>query len=194
MSPCSAISLRRLHEAAPGGARQRTADADAAHAEIFGFLQRQAGRADQQVDRLWMHRLHDRGDVLPGLDARRIEAIGARLRIGVQAGRSPCSRSAAPTRKRFAAAGQQHAAVVGIDRLARRLDALDRQRALIQRLGRVAGGILDRQAGDAGLDRARDIGGDLVRLVREAALEIGIDGQIDRRAQRGEMIADVVDA
>ena len=29
--------------------------------------------------------------------------------------------------------------------------------------------------------------------MRKAALEIGVDGQIDRRAQRGEMIADLID-
>ena len=59
--------------------------------------------------------------------------------------------------------------------------------------GGIAGGILDRQPGHAGLDRARDVGADLVRLVRKAALEIGIDGQIDRRADRGEMLANVVE-
>ena len=126
-----------------------------------------------------MHRLHDRGDVFPGLDARRIEAIGAGLRIGVQAVDHQLE-IWLPDQKGFAAAGQQHAAVVGVDRLARRLDALDRERTLVQRLGGIAGGILDRQAGDAGLDRARDIGADLVGLVRKAALEIGVDGQIDR--------------
>ncbi len=82
--------------------------------------------------------------------------------------------------------------MVGIDGRSRRLDALDRERALVKRLCRVAGGILDRQPGDAGLDRARDVGGDLLRLMRKPALEIGVDGQIDGRAQRGKMSADIV--
>ena len=104
-----------------------------------------------------MHRLHDRRDLLPGLDARRIEAIGAGFRIGLQ----PVDHHGQiglADQKAFAAAGQQHAAVVGIDRRPRRLDALDRESALVQRLGGIAGEILDRQPGNAGLDRARDIG------------------------------------
>ena len=59
--------------------------------------------------------------------------------------------------------------------------------ALVERLCGISGGILDRQSGDAGLDRACDMGGDFLGFMREAALEIGIDGQIDRAAQRGEM-------
>ena len=83
--------------------------------------------------------------------------------------------------------------MIGVDRLARRLDAIDRERAIEQRLCGVSGKILDREAGDAGLHRARDIHCDLVRLVRKAVLEIGVDGNIDGRADRGEMIADIVD-
>ena len=125
-------------------------------------------------------------DLLLRFDAGRIEAVRAGFRIGVE----PVDHHVEiglPDQKPLAAAGQQHAAVVGIDRRPRRLDALDRKRALVERVCLVAGGILDRQPGDAGGNRARDIDGDLLRLVREAALEIGIDGQIDRVAQRGEM-------
>src|SRR4029453_12704531 len=67
------------------------------------------------------------------------------------------------------------------------------ERTIEQRLCVVSGKILDREAGDAGLHRARDVDADLVRLVRKAVLEIGIDGDIDRRADRGEMIADIID-
>ena len=59
-SPLLRHFARGLHEAGPGGARERAADADAADAEISGFLDRQSGGADQQIDRLWMHRLHHR--------------------------------------------------------------------------------------------------------------------------------------
>ena len=150
------------------------------------------GASRQQIDRFRMHRLHHRRDLLFGADARRIQAIGAGLRIGLQ----PIDHHGEiglANQKPLAASGQQYAAVIGVDRGPRRLDALDRERAVVQRLGLVAGGILDRQPGHADLDRARHVGRDLLRLVREAAFEVGIDGQIDRRAQRGEMIADIVE-
>ena len=98
-----------------------------------------------------------------------------------------------PAQERFAAAGEQDAAVVGIDRPARRPDPVDGERAIEQRFCVVSGKILDRKAGDASLHRARDIGSDLVRLVCKAVFEIGVDGNIDGRADRGEMVADIVD-
>ena len=48
------------HEAGPCRARQRTTDADPAHAEIGRFADGKAGGPDQEVDRLGGHRLHDR--------------------------------------------------------------------------------------------------------------------------------------
>src|SRR5439155_8104060 len=48
--------LRCLHEAGPRHPRQRTTDADAAHAEIPCDLQRRASRADQEIDGLWRDR------------------------------------------------------------------------------------------------------------------------------------------
>jgi hypothetical protein len=47
--------------------------------------------------------------------------------------------------------------------------------------------------GDTPLDRAGDVGPDLFRFVRETALEIGVDRQIDRAAQRFEVPADLVE-
>src|ERR1700716_2153708 len=55
------------HKTGPGGARQRTADADAANAEIGGFRDGKKRRPDQKIDRLRMHRLHDRRYLLLGL-------------------------------------------------------------------------------------------------------------------------------
>ena len=45
---------------------------------------------------------------------------------------------------------------------------------VVKRIGFVAGEVLDRQAGDAGGDAARDIRGDVLRIVGKAALEIGV--------------------
>src|SRR6202022_4149035 len=42
----------RPHESGPGRARQRTADTDAADAEVGGFRDAEAGRPAQQINRL----------------------------------------------------------------------------------------------------------------------------------------------
>ncbi len=75
---------RCAHETAPRGARQRTADADAADADLGGFRHGEPGRTDQQIDRLRMHRLDYRQYLFPGFDARRVEAIRARFRVSVE--------------------------------------------------------------------------------------------------------------
>ena len=57
-----------------------------------------AGSADQKIDRFRMHGLHDRRYLLLGLDARRIQAIGAGLRVGLKSVDHQ-ARSGCPTRK-----------------------------------------------------------------------------------------------
>ena len=91
------------------------------------------------------------------------------------------ARLALPDQKPLAAAGQQHAAVVGVDRRPRRLDALDREgeaRNSGFALSPVESSI-DSPATPVLTARAT-LAATLVRLDRKAALEIGIDGQIDR--------------
>src|SRR5215203_5537123 len=63
--------LRRLHEAGPRHPRQRATDADAADAEIACDLQRGAGRADQEIDGLWMYRFHNGRNLFSRRDAGR---------------------------------------------------------------------------------------------------------------------------
>src|SRR5262245_29892092 len=182
--------LRRLHKARPGHPRQRAADADAAHAKR-GDIRKRACGADQEIDGPWMHRFHDRRNFLRRRDARRIEAVGAGFGISGQ----PVDHEIHilyAAQERFAAAGEQDAGLVGVDRLARSLDALDRKRAIEQRLCIVACIILDRETGDAGLHGAADVDAYFLRLMRKAVLEVGIDGNIDGRADRGEMIADII--
>ena len=50
-----------------------------------------------------------------------------------------------------------------------------------QRLGGVAGGVLDREPGDPGPAAAATLAADRVRLDREPALEVGVDRHLDRR-------------
>ena len=69
---------------------------------------------------------------------------------------------------------------------------MSRERAIVERLVLVARRILDRKPGNAGPNAAFDIFRDLVRLDREAALEIRIHGDVDRRAQCCQMLTDIV--
>jgi hypothetical protein len=55
-------------------------------------------------------------------------------------------------------------------------------------------GILDRKAGHAGLHAACDVGRNGFGIDGEAALEIGIDGNVDGRADRRKMRADLLEA
>ena len=59
-------------------------------------------------------------------------------------------------------------------------DARDRMIEIVERFRLVAGRILDREAGDAGLDAKPHAFGDALRLVRVAALEIGVHRQVGR--------------
>ena len=71
--------------------------------------------------------------------------------------------------------------------LPRRADPLDREREIEQRRVGVAGRILDRDPGDPGRDRPRDVGGHAVGLDREPALEVGVDRQLDGRRDRAHV-------
>src|SRR6185437_7130364 len=67
-----------LDEGVRGDARQRTADADAAHAHVGEVFDGKAERAAvEKIDRLRRHRLDGGLDLLAGLDAGQVEAIGA---------------------------------------------------------------------------------------------------------------------
>ena len=59
-SPLLGHLARGTHEAGPGNARQRTTDADPAHAQIGRLRDGKTGSSNQEIDRLRKHRLHDR--------------------------------------------------------------------------------------------------------------------------------------
>ena len=93
----------------------------------------------------------------------------------------------------FGARRQHDVRAGGVDRRARRTDALDRMTEIVEGLARIAGGVLDREPGDAGRDAAPDILGDRFRLMRVARLEIGIHRQVGRRDDLGDMGERVVE-
>src|SRR5689334_6786934 len=87
--PVEAAVLRNRfccsHEPTPGTSRKRTADADATHAERREVIERQIARpADQHVDGLRSDCVHDRTNLLAGADPRRVETIGAGVRIRLE--------------------------------------------------------------------------------------------------------------
>ena len=72
-------------------------------------------------------------------------------------------------------------------------DPFDRLGEVEERVGGVAGGILDRQAGDPGGGRGGDILRDGFRHRREAALEVGINGNRDAAGDCPEVAQDLVE-
>ena len=168
----------RLDEGVHRHARQRAADADAPHAHAGKIVHREAERAMvEEVDRLAADRLHGRLDLLAGLDARRIEAVRARVRKRLQPADGLVEvRPAAD--EAFGARGEHHVAAGLVDRRARGLHPRQRLVEIVQRKVAVLRRILDRQSGDAGRDAARHVLGHVVRIVGEAVLEIGVERNV----------------
>src|SRR6185437_1183290 len=135
---------RRLDEGIHGDARQRAADADAAYAHAGKVFDGEAERAAvEKVDRLAADRLHCRLDVFARLNARRIKTI----RSGVGKGFEPADRlvDVGPVLdEAFGAGGEHHLAAGLVDRRARSLDAGESQIEIVQRIGIIAGKVLDR--------------------------------------------------
>ena len=169
---------RRLDEGMHGDARQRAAHADAAHAHLGEVFDGEAERAAvEKIDRLRRDRLHGRLDLLARLDAGRIEAIGAGIGKGLQPADGLVH--IGPAADEALGAGGEHDVAAGlVDRRARGLHAGEREVEIVERLVRIAGRVLDRQAGDAGLDAARHVLGNAFRIVGVAALEVGVDRHV----------------
>src|SRR5664280_2364813 len=124
----------RLDEGMHGDARQRAAHANAAHAHLAEFFDGEAERAAiEKIDRLRRHRLDGRRDLLAGLDAGRVEAIGA----GVGEGSQPADSlvQVGPAADKALGAGGEHDVAAGlVDRRARGLHAGEREIESVERL------------------------------------------------------------
>ena len=143
-----------------------------------------AGEADQHVDGFGRHRLHHRLDLLARRDARRIEAVGARRRVGLQ----PADRLAeiGPVADQpLAAPGQHHIAAGLVDRRPRRLHPRHRQVEVVERVVLVAGVVLDRQPRHAGRHAQPHALRHALGRIGIAALEVGVHRHVDRRRQLG---------
>ena len=73
------------------------------------------------------------------------------------------------------------------------LDTFDRERKVVERAGNIARGILDRESGDPGGRRGRDVGADSFRTRRKAAFEVCADGNLDALAERPKMSQDLLE-
>ena len=135
--------------------------------------------AIEEIHRLRRHGLHHGLDLLAGLDAGRIEAIGAGRRIGFQAADRIVEIVDAAD-EIFRPRGEHDIAAGAVDRGARRFHARDRGVEIVERLLAVIRRILDREAGDAGGDATRDVLGEAFEVIGKAVLEIGIERHVGR--------------
>jgi hypothetical protein len=73
------------HESAPGRARKRAPNTDPPDPERGNLLHRELARpAHQQVERLRRHGVDDGPDLIGRPQPRRVQAVGAGLRVGLQ--------------------------------------------------------------------------------------------------------------
>src|SRR5688572_15442514 len=171
---------RRLHEALPRRARERAAHTDAPHAERGQLRNRGVVRADQHVHGPRRELAHDRHDLFPRADARRIKTVRPCFRIRNETAYR--LREIRPAhQKPFTAAGENDAAAAFVDGAARSANALDGELEIEQRLVRITARVLYRKTGYAGLRCKRDVVIDTLRLDREAAFEICVDGNVYAR-------------
>src|SRR5665811_360823 len=136
-------------------------------------------------------RLDGRRDLLAGLDAGRVEAIGAGVSKGLQPADSLVQ--VGPAAGKALGAGGEHDVAAGlVDRRARGLHAGEREIESVERLFRIAGRILDRQSGDAGRNATRHILGDAGRIVGKAALKVGIERHVGGRGDLAEVSENLI--
>ena len=187
--PSRARSARRAEEGAPRDARERRADADAAHAERCEIGRRQPGvGAHQHVDRLRRDGSHDRLDVARGSRTPGANSTSAPgLRVGGEALDRLGQRVGHPVEEALGARRQQHAGAGFVDRAARGAHARHRLADLVQPAG--ARRVLDREPRDARRDAAPHVLGDALRALGVARLEVGVD----RHPRRGGDLGDVVE-
>src|SRR5215510_9926699 len=171
----------------PGDARERAAEADAAHPERGEIVHRELGCArHQEIHRLRRHRLDHRRDLLARPDTGGVEAVGARRRERLDATDGLVEIGPAAD-EALAAGGKHHIAAGRIDRGARGAHARQRQLEIIERDRGVRGRVLDREPSDSGLDAQFHALGHALGRVRKAALEVGVHGNVGGGGDLAEM-------
>ncbi len=107
-----------------------------------------------------------------------VENIGACLGVGREAADGFAERIGMPDEVALCTCGKQNAGARGVDGGARGFDSFNRERQIVERLRRIAGGVLDRETRDPGGDAEADVFRDGIRLMRVAGFEVGVDGKV----------------
>lgn len=176
------------HEAAPGGAGEGTADADAAYTEFADLLKCEIARpAHEQVHGLRRDAGDDRPDLIRRSDSRGVEAIGTGIGVSLEPGDGVVEIRLSD-QKALGAADQQRVAAGAVDGFARGANPLDGRVEIEERMRLLAGRVFDRQAGHPRLGGETHALDDAGRVGRETALEIGVDRQVGGFDQLGEVI------
>lgn len=136
--------------------------------------------AAQKIDRPGGNSRHHRSNLLAGAQARRVEAIGTGLRIGLES-RDRFMEVGATDRKAFSPPDQHDVAAHFVDGAARRAHPLACFVECIQRLCHVPSRVFYRQPGHAGLDGKANALGNTGGIGREPTLEVGVHRNIGRR-------------
>jgi hypothetical protein len=163
-----------VQETSPCDARERAADTDSPNAEGRRLRHGDEWSVDQEIHGFRRYSSDKRANVVDGFNPRGIQTVSASVCVGLQ----PSNRFVdigEPANKALGTSCEQDAGAALINGAACGLHSLDCKFKCVQRVRRITRGILDRQPGDAGACGKLDVFGDVVRLDREAALEVGID-------------------
>ena len=177
--PARVLHLARaLDECRQRQSRQRAADADALDARLgeLSGRERGIGGAHHDIERL-AHRRGDRADRREVAQAGGVEDVGAGLVEGLQPADGVVEVDA-PVQQVLRPRRQHERDRQRPRHLHRRLHPLDREVEVVDRLVRLAGGVLDGAADHAGLGGEADHLGRGPRLVGVAILQIGVDRQV----------------
>ncbi len=177
------------HHGAQRGEREGAADRHACHAE-GGELGYGRGRRERED----VHGTIDGGEqpaeVVDGRDPGRVEHVGPRRLVGLQAGDGVVE--VGPAVQVVLAASGQHERPLGPGRIDGRLDAGPRRAEVVDRVGRVGREVLDGAAGEPGGGGPGNRPGDVLGGGAEAVLEVGRDRQVDGGHDGGGVVERLV--
>ena len=166
---------RNLQRGAIGREREAAADRDAAYAHRGQLRHSWRARSGEYVDGK-LRRSQQLAQFFWAVERRRVQHVGAGFCVGLKA-RDRVAQVRVPTEVVLGAGGQHQLHVPGMCRFGGRGDALGRLTDVVQPLfARVP--VLDRAAGEPGVEREADGVCDAGSVHGEAVLEIGRDGQL----------------
>src|SRR5438477_3480797 len=172
--------LGRTHEAPPSRAGERAANTDPPHSERSNVVDRQTDwSTDERINWLRRDRPNDCGNILSRPNARSIQTISPGLGISLETTFDLLDLRSSD-QKTFSAPDQNDIGAGLIDRCPGRFYTCNGVVEVVKRLCFVTGRILDGKTRHTGFATELYVFGNIVRLICETILEIGVNRDVSR--------------